>query len=437
MRRIMFFFQLLIWVINVNICMAQDDMPGIKMADSITIGSMKISIDLPPEGLRLYQDLGILADSAIHGKILYRSDYLWVPRATITPKGDYLILFPEGKGRYYQGKQMLSLRSTDKGKTWTGPTVAFDSSQSHHGFVPLIPDGSKRIYAFGTQAIPGMVGERSRGLQENAPIGFRYSNDDGYTWSDVTLIRPGNDPDFKGMSCVRMCETDVGTWLIGSHDGIWGGSDIQGIPVRTRQYILRSEDQGKTWQLLPGKRPNGWYVKTYDRMDEGTILNLGNGKVLMMTRTMEGHIWESRSDDDGRTWTNPKPTTLVHPDAPPMVFHLADDKTLIAFIHNRYDPSQPGFQKSARNEVWCSVSKDEGLTWSEPRFVFSGATVDGHIHGCSYIDMFADGPRINIFLGQYRRQLLYLQFDEEDLPRFMTKTGLAAAMMNQTMKGSK
>ncbi len=29
------------------------------------------------------------------------------------------------------------------------------------------------------------------------------------------------------------------------------------------------------------------------------------------------------SEDDDQTWTAPKPTPLVHPDAPPMLFPLA------------------------------------------------------------------------------------------------------------------
>jgi len=352
---------------------------------------------------------------------------VWVPRATITPEGDYLVLFPYDRGRWYQGKEMLAMRSSDKGKTWSELAVVFDSSQSHHGFVPLIPRGSKRIYAFGTQPISGMVGDGKKGLQENCPIGFRYSDDDGHTWSDVTLIRPENDPEFTGMSCVRMCETDAGTWLIGSHDGIWRRKGSP-APVTTRQYILRGEDKGKTWQLLPGKRPGGWCIEKYDRMDEGTVLSLGGAKAVVFIRTAEGRIWESRSDDDGKTWTDPKPTELVHPDAPPMVFHLGDAKTLIAFIHNRYDPRRPHFDKAARNEVWCSLSKDEGRTWSEPRFVFAGANPEGHIHSNSYLDMIADGSRIHVFLGQKGRQLLYLQFDESDLSTFMTKAGLAAAM---------
>ena len=395
-------------------------------ARTITVGGLKISLDSPPKGLAVRRDLGILATGPIQGQVIFRSGKIvWVPRATVTPRGDYLVLFPHDRGKWYQGKEMLALRSCDKGKTWKGPTVAFDKDgkQSHHGFVPLVPRGSKRIYAFGTQPIGGMVGARSKGLHENCPIGFRYSDDDGNTWSDVMLIRPENDPEFTGMSCVRMCETDKGTWLIGSHDGIWHRKGSP-APVTTRQYILRSEDKGKTWQVLPKKRPGGWHVKKYDRMDEGTVVSLGGEKAAIFIRTAEGHIWESRSTDDGKTWSEAKPTTMVHPDAPPMVFKLGDGKTLISFIHNRYDPRRPHFDKAARNELWCSISKDEGRTWSEPRFVFAGATKQGHIHSCSYIDMFADGSRIHIFLGQNGQQLLYVHFAESDLSKLPTKAQL-------------
>ncbi len=145
---------------------------------------------------------------------------------------------------------MLAFRSSDKGKTWTGPKIAFDIDYSQHGFIPFIPKGSKRIYAFGTQPIPSIRQIRG-GVNENCPIGFRYSDDDGHTWSKVTLIKPVNDPDFQGMSCMRMCETDDGTWILGTHEGDWSVS-----PLATYLYMLRSEDKGKTWTIVPGPHPN-------------------------------------------------------------------------------------------------------------------------------------------------------------------------------------
>ena len=155
--------------------------------------------------------------------------------------------------------------------------------------------------------------------------------DDGHTWSGARLIEPDNDPGFTGMSVMRMCETEAGSWLIGAHEADWSHK-----PLRTRQYLLRSEDEGASWQLLPDARPGGWFARSFGRLDEGRPIDLGAGEVLLMARSPEGHLWQARSMDDGRTWSYPAPTPLVHPDAPPMLFKLSDGATLAAFHHNRH-----------------------------------------------------------------------------------------------------
>ena len=88
---------------------------------------------------------------------------------------------------------------------------------------------------------------RHMDCRKTTPIGYRYSDDDGRIWSEVRIIRPKNDPDFRGMSVMRMTETDSGTWLLGSHEADWSY-----IPIMTRQYLLRSEDQGRTWNCCQG-----------------------------------------------------------------------------------------------------------------------------------------------------------------------------------------
>ena len=50
-------------------------------------------------------------------------------------------------------------------------------------------------------------------------IGYFYSDDDRYTWTGPELINPKNDPGFTGISVMRMCKTNKGTWLIGAHEG--------------------------------------------------------------------------------------------------------------------------------------------------------------------------------------------------------------------------
>ena len=407
-----------------------------QLVGELSIGvktPLKVRLAEPPRGLVADKQLGLLRHRVLKGKILHTAKKglrgLFETRGVRTPKGDLLLMFPEGN-HYAAGSgkvnDMIAYRSSDNGKTWEGPSVAFDIEYSQHGFIPLIPRASERIYAFGTQPIPNKY-SREQGRHENTPIGFRWSDDDGHTWSDTTLIKPNNDPGFLGMSVTRMCETSTGAWILGSHAADWSKR-----PLITRQYILRSEDKGKTWMLLPGKRPNGWFSKKYSRMDEGRPIHLGNEEVYFMARTPTGRIWEARSMDDGKTWTDPEPSSLVHPDAPPMVFHLSDGKTLISFHHNRHINTQytglTGKMDGMRDraEIWVSLSGDGGRSWSEPQFLFTNATQPNPAkngwfnHNSSYMDAVIDDGTIHLFLPHLWNRALYMRLEEKDLAKLPT-----------------
>ena len=399
--------------------------PRLPIADTVEIGCKKFSTGSLPKGLRVIEDVGLAGVAALDGAVLYRAaKVMYEVRATPTPGGDYLVMLPAGD-HYSMGDKkvntMLALRSPDKGGTWSNPYVAFNIDFNQHGFIPLIPKGTKRIYSFGTQPVWGLY-TRDKGQCENAPIGYFYSDDDGYTWTGPTIINPVNDPGFLGMSVTRMCETNKGTWLLGAHEG---SSDPQ--PSRTNQFILRSEDQGKSWEVLPDKRYNGWHVMPFHRMDEGRPIQVGD-RILFIVRTPEGHLWALWSDDDGKTWTEPKPTPLVNPDAPPMITHLSDGKTLVCLHHNRHhDTEYSGLRMDKvsimgdRSEIWAAMSTDCGETWTEPGFLYCNAV--RHDEGrepfynnqCSYNDIFVDGGILNIFVPHRWQQALHLQIKEDEL----------------------
>ena len=404
------------------------------VAETITLGGVAIRPGSPPPGLRTLRELGLVVNDCMSVQRITRSRS-YENRAVITPGGDFLFMCVMGRhygppgGAYGQKlNKMIACRSSDRGQTWTEPTVPWEVPYAQHGFVPLIPRGGKRLYCFGTEPHPD-----EREGRENCAIAYRYSDDDGFTWSEPVFIRPQNDPDYKGMSVMRMCQTDAGTWLLGTHAARWEEGWEDDVDqwsrqktgrLHTRLYVLRSEDRGRTWTLLPDKRPHGWYADGYSRMDEGRPINLGGGKVMIMARTPEGHLWQLYSDDDGKTWTDPRPTPLVHPDAPPMLFHLSDGKTLVAFHHNKYDPAQPHFNSRwARNELWCSVSKDDGATWSEPRFVLADAS-PGDRRQVSYADLIVDGNCLHLFVSPNWEGALHIRFQETDLPGMPTTKDL-------------
>lgn len=410
------------------------------LLESVSLGvkdPITIPLATPPKNLIADAELGILRHHSLTGQLIHKAPDnvrgLFETRAVRTPKGDLLLMFPVGN-HYAAGagkvNDLLAYRSSDNGNTWNGPTVAFKIDYSQHGFIPLIPKGSTRIYAFGTQPIPTQY-SRDKGKHENTPIGYRWSDDDGHTWSDATLIEPENDPGFLGMSVTRMCETDKGTWILGSHAADWSKK-----PLTTQQYLMRSTDQGKTWTLLPDKSPKGWFAPTFNRMDEGRPIALGNGEVYFMGRTPTGRIWTSRSLDDGMTWENPKPSKLVHPDAPPMVFHLSDGKTLITLFHNRHIGTEyvgltgqmDGMKD--RSEIWIALSKDGGRNWSEPQFLFANATKanpdkNGWFnHQVSYLDAVIDKGTIHIFCPHLWNRAVYLSIQEDGLASLPTKAQL-------------
>jgi hypothetical protein len=402
------------------------------LSSTFTVKNTPFSTIALPDGVALREHLGLVTASAVDGRVLHHAkpgSYLFETRCTITPGGQFLLGFAEGK-HYAQkrvGKvnELMFMRSADKGMSWTSPKSAFDINYSQHGFVPFVPRRSKRIYAFGTQPIPGEWFPDRPGMHENAPIGFRWSDDDGYSWSDAQLIRPQNDPGFTGMSVMRMTETDTGQWLIGSHEADWSVK-----PLQTRQYILRSDDQGQSWRVSPGRRPRGWQNVEYRRMDEGRPIAITTFIVLLMARTPEGHLWVAHSFNGGISWEKFSPTPLVHPDAPPMLFMLSN-RTLVAFHHNRHTKGKyeglsaniAGYKD--RSELWVSTSVDVGLTWTQPRFVLSNALVPNLEtawlnYQCSYADLVVDGGDLHLFIPHRWKRVLHLRFKEEDIAKLPT-----------------
>ena len=247
--------------------------PAETLMETVKLGvtdPLAIATASPPQGLVADPQLGLIRHEALTGQVVHMAREgvcgLFETRAVRTPKGDLLLMFPEGN-HYAAGEgkvnDLLAYRSHDNGENWIGPDIAFKIDYSQHGFIPLIPRGTERIYAFGTQPIPSEY-SREEGKFENAPIGYRWSDDDGHTWSEATLIKPANDPGFLGMSVTHMCETGSGAWILGSHAAHWSKQ-----PLETQQYLLRSEDKGETWTLIPDKRPNGWQAPEMKRMDEG------------------------------------------------------------------------------------------------------------------------------------------------------------------------
>ena len=145
-----------------------------------------------------------------------------------------------------------------------------------------------------------------------------------------------------------------------------------------------------------------------------------------MTRTATGYLWGSWSEDDGKSWTYPKPTPLLSRCAP-MLFKLSDGKTS-AFHHNRarFKPLTLPETDSALRPLrpWFSISVDGGRSWRT--FVFATALEPFFDNiwrdfNTSYLDVY-DG--VSILLSPSLGTVLYLKIMEKDLYKFPTRAVL-------------
>jgi hypothetical protein len=127
-----------------------------------------------------------------------------------------------------------------------------------------------------------------------------------------------------------------------------------------RAWVLRSTDQGDTWELV---------TIAYDgvhELNEAELLCLPGGRVIAMIRNEpysaklpphgQGFLWQTHSDDGGRTWSDPRRTEMWG--YPPHLLLLRDGKVLCTY----------GYRRRPYGVRAC-FSRDGGATWDVGREV--------------------------------------------------------------------
>ncbi len=175
------------------------------------------------------------------------------------------------------------------------------------------------------------------------------SNDNGKTWTkprklgtDPKLGR--RNPNLIGPVKNKPVQLADGTILCPS------STEHQGW----RAHFERSRDGGKTWEVV-GPINDASKFNTI----QPSILKYPGGKLQIVCRTKEGVIAQSRSEDDGRTWSEVTSTELPNPNAGTDAVTLADGRQLLVYNHT----TRGGGFPSGRNMLNVAVSSD-GNDWT-------------------------------------------------------------------------
>ena len=145
-------------------------------------------------------------------------------------------------------------------------------------------------------------------------------------------------PGFRGTGFSRPTVLEDGTIL----EPIYG-SDLDDNP---QVFVWRGSNGGRTWRLHPvGSLGN-----------ETAFLEVSPGRVLALSRTEEGEsggcLVERWSDDGGITWSQALNTGVWTPNSPPHLLKLRDGRVLLTY----------GYRREPMG-IRAVLSHDGGETW--------------------------------------------------------------------------
>lgn len=120
-----------------------------------------------------------------------------------------------------------------------------------------------------------------------------------------------------------------------------------------------SDDSGATFHR--GESALEAPPESHSGLQEPLVIELKDGKVMMLCRTDRGSQFRSHSHDGGNTWSAAEATDISSPLSPASIARIptTGDLLMIWNDHSHIDPKL----KSKRTPFVAAISKDDGKTW--------------------------------------------------------------------------
>lgn len=278
------------------------------------------------------------------------------------------------------------MQSLDGGQTWsTVSTIEPAEGPEASWAMPFLDrDELGVVYTYNTDDVRSWPMDNGVGRARVDMLGdfaFRFSKDDGETWSDREVMDvPYSSIDarngFKGEETIFWLSgapiRGDGRLYIGFSKG--GSSTPRDILPDTEVFLLHSDAPSdiSSWQLMPASgrgltAPDGSGVS-----EEPSLAILPDGSLYVVFRTTAGKLAKSVSTDNGATWETDwakfsNGTNIYNPRAKSVVKEVGGGRFVLWFHNN----DSKGFER--RNPVWmsCGIAVSGDIEWSPPKIILS------------------------------------------------------------------
>jgi len=336
----------------------------------------------------------------------------------VTPKNTWIACWTQGGYESNPDQRVVVARSLDEGRTW-GSEIVIEGADEHYRvpawIVSYAVPNTGRVYVFYWYNFNGVP------LRDAGDIFFKYSDDDGLSWSDrfrVGVPKTAMDDDIGDIhgwnsghprilptgqvmmtyAKIKRSSLYPQGWRLNEHN--YGGAEapppLEWISEPGTDMATKPTDE-------QGGSPNDWYTEVFfielsniltendptrlkfrflpegdeglwvpypetDRHfgQEGTLVGLSGDRLLCVFRSRLGHPFYSISADGGATWSKPEMLRLSpggepfnQPCAPCPMSKLPDGRFVFLF-HNA---KPEGWGWSPRDPLWMTIGRETpGLT---------------------------------------------------------------------------
>lgn len=177
----------------------------------------------------------------------------------------------------------------------------------------------------------------------------RTSSDEGKTFGKATLVTA--DAGYHVINNDRVTQLSSGRLLVPAAST----ADVKTVNHFVSHCYI-SDDGGQTW------RNGKWYVDAPKRgAMEPEVVELSDGRILMIVRTQLGYIGKSYSSDGGDTWSKLETLGVRAPEAPSTLRRIPSTGDLVLIFNDTFTPGAGHGGK--RTPLTAAISSDEGVTW--------------------------------------------------------------------------
>ena len=257
------------------------------------------------------------------------------------------------------GQGLMGMRSTDQGRTWSAGAVLMPGPQApatgrtvHPSFLRLKNGNILLSYIYSTYPTTPYFGHNY----------YRLSADEGKTWTDQYIMTP--HPGYVIVHNDRLVQLASGRILaIGEYKAHMPSSDDHSGYAGISFF---SDDEGYSWQVSK----NIVDMAPIEFQEAGAV-ELKDGRILMLGRSYSGYAVKAYSSDGGETWSKGEKVegiSMPYAGMPTIKRIPSTGDLLLIWISERsVDKVKPQVQR--RCALTAVISKDEGLTFENPRHI--------------------------------------------------------------------